>query len=317
MARPSRPTVPRLILPLLLAALALSALPAASAARTAYSLGAPARLQYDQAGGFCGEVSLQQLMLRHGAWIPQEVARRQGGGELLLGVNYDAAMGRLRISFENFEGRGYRAFYAWAKAKVTRGVGVVLVAYVRGLNDPDYDHIMPVVGLETSTGPDGGYADGDTILVNTGYGTSYVRRAVGGPSPYGCAPDNKTSTIQQGGCVPLDTAYGAAILGPTYAGIGPKTALAVPAPRAEPGYGRPGVLFNGTLRTTGLTAGKAYRLYRVTDLGRVPAGPTAGAAAGLAARDLLWEFLASGEARSDAVSFLSSKIAYFVVVAAP
>lgn len=42
-------------------------------------------------------MSLQTLMLRHGAWIPQEVARSAGGGELLLGINYDRAMKILKI----------------------------------------------------------------------------------------------------------------------------------------------------------------------------------------------------------------------------
>lgn len=33
---------------------------------------------------YAGEVTLQSLMLLYGAWIPQEVARSAGGGELLL-----------------------------------------------------------------------------------------------------------------------------------------------------------------------------------------------------------------------------------------
>lgn len=110
----------------------LSSLPCASGARTSYSIGVPARLQYDEQGGTCGEVSLQQLMLRYGVWIPQEVARRAGGGELLLGVNYDQAMNRLRIRYENFAGSGYRAFYTFTKSKIVRDIGVVLVAYVKG-----------------------------------------------------------------------------------------------------------------------------------------------------------------------------------------
>lgn len=32
-----------------------------------------------QNNGYCGEVSIQTLMLRYGAWIPQEVARAAGG----------------------------------------------------------------------------------------------------------------------------------------------------------------------------------------------------------------------------------------------
>lgn len=58
--------------------------------------------------GYCGESVLQMLMLRYGVWIPQEVARAQGGGELLLGVNYDKAMRGLKISYNEWGGRGYK-----------------------------------------------------------------------------------------------------------------------------------------------------------------------------------------------------------------
>ena len=37
------------------------------------------------------------LMLRYGVWIPQEVARASGGGELLPGVNYDQALRGLKV----------------------------------------------------------------------------------------------------------------------------------------------------------------------------------------------------------------------------
>ena len=182
--------------------LLLSLAPApASAAAAAYSIGIPARLQYDVGGGYCGEVSLQQLMLPFGAWIPQEVARAAGGGELLLGVNYDAAMSRLRIKYDNFISSGYSTFLAWAKAKVVKGTGVVGVTFVKGLSDPDYDHIIPFVGVETAT-PTGGYSAFDAFFINSGYGTTSVKRWA---ANFSSTASVKLYPITTGGGVPVKT----------------------------------------------------------------------------------------------------------------
>lgn len=285
-------------------------LPPPAKAVTTYTLSVPPRLQYDANGGFCGEVSIQQLALRFGAWVPQAVARGAGGGELLLGVNYGAALTALRLKYENFGGAGYSAFITWAKARLVKGVGVVSVAFVKGLTDPDYDHIMPIVGWETATGPAGGYDGTDVVVLNTGYDIASVRRTVSG---YSCSRSTATYTINQAGCVPKATTWGTALTGPAYANAtGPATALAFTTPAAEPGLGKPGVVFNATLTTTGLVAGLKYRLYRVTALSRVPSAPTRA----LAAQDLLTEFTATAAKRTQAVSFLSSTPAYFICVAA-
>lgn len=107
-------------------------------------------------------------MLLYGAWIPQEVARSAGGGELLLEAsaapataasrnplhvtvthtrrrccpprmpqsNFNGAMSQLRINYTSLDGSGfgggYRAFLAWAKQQLKRGKGVVEVAFIRG-----------------------------------------------------------------------------------------------------------------------------------------------------------------------------------------
>ena len=107
--------------------------------------------------------------------------------------------------------------------------------------------------------------------------------------------------------------WGTAILGPVYANAtGPATSLSVPTPKSEPGVGKPGVTFYGTLTTTKLVVGKPYKMYRITSLTRVPVAPTRT----LPAQDLYKSFNATSATRTDAVSFLSSTPAYFIVVAA-
>jgi hypothetical protein len=49
-------------------------------ARTVVQLDMPPRFQWSNAGGYCGETSLQMALLYNGAWVSQYVARAAGGG---------------------------------------------------------------------------------------------------------------------------------------------------------------------------------------------------------------------------------------------
>lgn len=253
-------------------------------------LNVPGRYQYDDNNGYCGEVSIQQLMLRHGAWIPQEVARSAGGGELLPGVNYDVALDALRVRYDEFTGRGYAAFMRWARGKLARGYGVVTVAYYRGGPDSDYDHVMPIVG----------YARG-AVYVNTGYSETAVRRTV---ASYSCSRHTKKDSIQRAGCVPEDTRWGYAIRGPVYAGAGPRVSLAVNSPR-EPGVGR-SVPMRGTVKIRDLTPGTSYTLSKITNLRAVPRGPE------VSDRWVVTRFVAKSSTWSTEVVFESRRPAYFM-----
>lgn len=260
-------------------------------------LDVPGRFQYDDNNGYCGEVTVQQLMLRHGAWIPQEVARSAGGGELLLGVNYDAALDALRIRYDEFTGRGYGSFMRWAKAKLARGQGVVTVAYYRGGPDSDYDHIMPIVGLK-----------GGAVYVNTGYSETPVRRQI---ASYSCTRHNKKDSIERAGCVPEDTRWGYAIKGPVYAARKSPTVELSVAKSAEPGLGR-SVTLRGLVTVRGLTPNKPYTLHRVTSLRALPRDVQVLDADG---RWVVERFRPNSTTWTHAVSFASRKPAYFICTA--
>ena len=64
-----------------------------------------ARLQWPNAGGYCGETSAQMAALHHGAWISQGAWRAAGGGpaspegQLLLSVNLEAALTKMRLTY--------------------------------------------------------------------------------------------------------------------------------------------------------------------------------------------------------------------------
>lgn len=166
---------------------------------------------------------------------------------------------------------------------------------------------MPVAGIRTAT-PAAGYDPADELYVNSGYGTTAVRRAVG---TYSCTAANKKDPVEAGGCVPVGTVWGYAIHGPAYAGIGPRTALSRLSSPAEPGLGR-SVTMAATLTISGLTPGKAYVLYEINSLDQVPAT----AAATIPAAAKATRFTAGAAVRASSVTFASGKPAYFICVAA-
>lgn len=256
----------------------------------------PGRIQYDQRNGYCGEVTLQMLMLEHGVWIPQEAARAAGGGELLPGLNYDRAMNALGIRYEAFRGRGYAEFMAWAKGQLGRGRGVVTVAYFRGGRDSEYDHIMPIVAYKSCPGAE------DVVYVHSNYSVRPQARRV---ADYSCTRYDKKDGILNAGCVPKDTRWGYAIVGPRYAGLGHRVHLVVEGDR-EPGLGR-SVELRARVLVTGLQPGMGYALHRL-------AAPPRDATDRLVP---VWSrpFVATAtEQVHNLIRFKSSEPAYFVCV---
>lgn len=270
-----------------------------------YVLGVPGRYQYDGRSGFCGEVSLQMLMLEYGVWIPQEAARAAGSNDpykdLLPGEDYNRALKKLKVRFEEFKGRGYKQFFGWAKRHLMNGTGVVEVAYIKGGAFSEYDHVMPMVGIKTTTTK---YSNNDIVYVHTNYDDDPIQRRVG---DYWCTRSNKKDSWTKAGCVPKDTEWGHAIKGPVYLGIGPPVELEVPS-RKEPGLGK-SVEFNGKLRIRNLTPGKPYKVYKITSLSKVP-NSSEGVIRGIKPKS----FNATKSHHVMKVKFSSNTLAYFICI---
>jgi hypothetical protein len=300
---------------LVLALLAL-VLAAAPATATLYSVNVPPRLQYEESNGYCGELAIQELMLPYGVWIPQLTARNAGGGELLPGDNYDKALNALRIKFTTFTSSGYKAFASFAKKALmsTPRAGVVAVVYIKDMNDRQYDHILPIVGIDTASPPSSFVYQGtDVFLINTGFSTSVVRRTA---SDYTCTYRAKKNDVDQGGCVPSDTRWGFSILGPKYvATTGPATSLTVPRASEPAPPGSPGAKFSATLKATGLKSGTKYKIVKLTSAAKVPTtGPVT--AAQVAGGEAVASFTASSTEWSTAITFMSNVPAWYFCVLA-
>lgn len=266
------------------------------------------RWQYDFNSGYCGEVSIQTLMMPHGAWIPQWLARDLGTGgnqsiELILENNAEGNLTRalkaLGIRYDIFAGTNYQAFVQWGKQHLKNGVGFIYVTFnTDGAND-EYDHITPMVGLSK---------DERHWYSFTGYETKAVQTAV---NAYSCTNKNKRD-YREGGCVPKDTKWGIAVLGPAYLGIGPPVELlhlSSPDEGTTTNKNKMGLTMRCIVRVHGLTPGKTYAVHKIDDHKKIPKakGQQPGGA-------VVKTFTAQGADFSFESSFDTRKAAYYVCV---
>lgn len=110
--------------------------------------------------GYCGEMSIIAAGLYFGQYISQYDARAIAApgvdqtsinSQLLLGVNATAAAGRMKLRSITWNNNGSQnAFFTWIKDRLRQG-SPVLVGFLMGLGDSDYDHIVPAFGFKTTT----------------------------------------------------------------------------------------------------------------------------------------------------------------------
>jgi hypothetical protein len=129
----------------------------------------PPRLQWNANSGYCGEVSLISAGLYYGQYMSQYEARicaigntPQDKGEMLLGVNDRHAASKMRLNSIEWDGRKQRStdqFLRWVKRHVACGFPVIIGVFNNEYllygntdpeaGDPQYDHIVPVVGIRS------------------------------------------------------------------------------------------------------------------------------------------------------------------------
>lgn len=165
------------------------------AASTSYVIPlGPIRQDWGFAGGFCGEVSIQQTALYHGAWVGQAQARKLGGGELLLGENLENVVEKLGFRSAAWRSDASQAavskgvpskylqqYMAWMKQQVLRNYTVIFGAHIKGGTNSEYDHIMPAFGVHLRKAPGSlDYDPLDELTWSNDYG-QVIRRAMGAP----------------------------------------------------------------------------------------------------------------------------------------
>lgn len=132
------------------------------------------RYQWNHNGGYCGEVSIISAGLYYGQYLSQYDARKiisktqHIQGEMLLGNNNSLALAdSLRLKYDKIQTQDSREFLTWVKSHVIQGHPVIIgvMDNLPGSNDPQYDHIVPVVGIRSNNPfSDKKYDSTDVIL---------------------------------------------------------------------------------------------------------------------------------------------------------
>lgn len=97
--------------------------------------------------------------LYYGAWISQQLVRDINQGEYLLHKQTPddrrdplRTLSVLHLTFDEWNWREspqpqFREYCRWMKQSILRGHPVIFVVYLFYSHDPNYDHIMPAVGV--------------------------------------------------------------------------------------------------------------------------------------------------------------------------
>lgn len=155
----------------------------------------PERLQWNENSGYCGEVSLIAAGLYYGQYMSQYDARAAAtvGGDqsdqLLLGVNAVFAATQMHlnsIAWDTKTKQNTANFLAWVRKNVVKGYPVAIGIYTNeyrfygkknpNAGDTDYDHIVPVIGIESSYPLNDGLYHADDVIYfsdNGLWGNSY------------------------------------------------------------------------------------------------------------------------------------------------
>jgi hypothetical protein len=123
------------------------------------------REQWDGNWGYCGETSLIAIGMSFGQYASQFTVRElaspgisqdQESSQLLLGVNGEAAARAMHLTASEYNSSSSKPgsdqsqrFISWIRDRMNAGVRVMLGVYIKGLRDPEYDHIVPAVDVVT------------------------------------------------------------------------------------------------------------------------------------------------------------------------
>lgn len=292
-----------------------------------YSTGSKPREQFLNGGdGYCGELTAQVLMLKHGVYASQQqvrmVATGSAKGDVLVETpSYQNIMDRFKMIAVPFKQSKYEEYIAFLKKWLVQGVGCAMVMNFRESDNTDgtYDHIVPVTGIVTKT-PNKGYDPNDVLIVHTNFVPEKNEDVKGRPlelypmrvGEYQCKGGRGSwRRLDDGGCVPRRGLrnFAWAVGGPMYMGIGPPVELVMGADR-EPPFGSRATL-SATVVVRGLTPGKSYKIFEFKDPNKVPTKPNA------RLTGTPWKtFKAAGAVHSVGTSFPSNEIRYYIAVAA-
>ena len=236
----------------------------------------PARLQWDNNNGYCGECSIQTCALYFGAYVSQYQCRAiidpTQKQDLWIGDHDATVLTALRMTYDQWDATQatpqYQKYLAWTKNHLHQGHPVIITLYVAEEEDDDYDHIVPAIGFQSSYDWTT-YHAGDKLTFYDNYEkSSYIRT-------FSTLYD--TRAMENNGadneyCIPQDVDYGCAMTG-----IRDDNHETFPVRLSvnrwdEPNVtlGKSPVTLTAQVRISSLTPGKYYTLLRYDDYRKIP-----------------------------------------------
>ena len=238
---------------------------------TEVRLGIPPRLQWNNSEGFCGETDIQMAALYYGTYISQYQVRKLSGGELLVSENDAPVYKALGLKTDVWNAGSpkpqWRSYLSWVKKNLIQGHPVMMTVFVRGMNFPTYDHIVPVVGFGGQAAD--GYDPNDRITFYDNFRKTLYTRT------FGSLPDTRAMNgngATEKYCVPQEVDYGCAVTG-----IVDANRETVPVRLWLDSWSEPNVslkekpkTFNTAVAVSDLVVGKKYLLLRYNDYHKLP-----------------------------------------------
>lgn len=176
-------------------------------------LNIPARLQWDNDGGYCGETSIQMIGLYYGNYISQNSCRMIAGGEVLIGNdNGEVALDKMAFNYEAWDytkaAPQYQNYLVWLKKQLYRSHPVIITVFVDGETNTDYDHIIPAIGfsaIDTNS-----FNNMDQLDFHSCYDPAFFTRTFQSIwDTRSMAGNGATNTY----CIPRDVDYAVAVTG--------------------------------------------------------------------------------------------------------
>ena len=270
------------------------------------------RRQWDQKNGYCGECCVQQAALFFGTYVSQYVCRAiinsNQLSQLLVAVNAQKVLSALKLTSTEFNYNGYASpqfptYFGWVKQHLKALHPVLITAFVKGLSDPDYDHIMLATGVTSSNFTT--YNSTDQLYFNDCFSSQVSIRTASTLNDIRSMLVNGT---KYSFCIPTKICYGCAVLG-----IQDTSGKALPVSITLGTWTEPNVIagvapssLSASVSVSGLTPGKAYSLFRYNDYRTVPTSNYTGSR-----YSTVKNFVASSSSASFSESIISNGAAIF------
>lgn len=308
----------------------------------------PPRLEWDGNYGYCGETSFISAGLYYGQYISQFEARhmaypgrpqRRRDSQLFVDDHGKDVATRMHLAYSYMATDNHKAFLVWLKNNISHRHPVVIGVYsnvskfswMTPPGDPDYDHIIPVLGIDSKApikiGANGYFGDDRIIFSDNGLyayqgkanPTFYYSYAFGEFLKSRRQANLATSPVYS---LPNDTIdYGIAFTGVIDLNsetrpVRVATNLNCEWPVITDGTSSPPKPMPLTLAVTvsQLTPGQDYVLYEYDNMSKVP-NQNFNANADMAAHS--WSFRAAAGTHTIALNIQSNQIAVFRAVVAP